>query len=189
MAIARTLLSDPDYLLMDEAGASLDHKSDMTISAEPPAQLGQLHLVHGGLPQPYPSAVRWVNPLKQLEEIEEGLRAIDERYKADIYYAFMEVLQVFSNTLYTSIGKVAIAPLTTPEIRDEGWRRSTSRMGRWRILSHSSFLARSVTFADMKQNGRDRTQQKEKFSFRSYITFYTRFPIHRWRPQWRRSCR
>ena len=31
MAIARTLLSDPDYLLMDEAGASLDHKSDMTI--------------------------------------------------------------------------------------------------------------------------------------------------------------
>ena len=32
----------------------------------------------------------------------------------------------------------------------------------------------------MKQNGRDRTQQKEKFSFRSYITFYTRFPIPWW---------
>ena len=31
VAIARTLLSGPDYLLMDEAGASLDHKSDMTI--------------------------------------------------------------------------------------------------------------------------------------------------------------
>ena len=31
MAIARTLLTDPRYLLMDEAGASLDHKSDMTI--------------------------------------------------------------------------------------------------------------------------------------------------------------
>jgi len=31
VAIARTLLSDPDCLLMDEAGASLDHKSDMTI--------------------------------------------------------------------------------------------------------------------------------------------------------------
>ncbi len=31
VAIARTLLADPDYLLMDEAGASLDHKSDMTI--------------------------------------------------------------------------------------------------------------------------------------------------------------
>ena len=39
-----------------------------------------------------------------------------------------------------------VMSLTTPEIRDEGWRRSTSRMGRWRILSHSSFLARRVTF-------------------------------------------
>ena len=50
-------------------------------------------------------------------EIEEGLRAIDERYKADIYYAFMEVLQVFSNTLYTSIGKVAIALFGSDMIR------------------------------------------------------------------------
>ena len=31
VAIARMLMSNPDYLLMDEAGASLDHKSDMTI--------------------------------------------------------------------------------------------------------------------------------------------------------------
>ena len=31
VAIARTLLTDPNYLLMDEAGASLDHKSDMAI--------------------------------------------------------------------------------------------------------------------------------------------------------------
>ena len=31
VAIARTLITDPEYLLMDEAGASLDHKSDMTI--------------------------------------------------------------------------------------------------------------------------------------------------------------
>lgn len=31
VAIARTLMTAPDYLLMDEAGASLDHKSDMTI--------------------------------------------------------------------------------------------------------------------------------------------------------------
>ena len=31
LAIARTLMTDPDYLLMDEAGASLDHKSDATI--------------------------------------------------------------------------------------------------------------------------------------------------------------
>ena len=31
VAIARTLMTDPDYLLMDEAGASLDHKSDTTI--------------------------------------------------------------------------------------------------------------------------------------------------------------
>ena len=51
-------------------------------------------------------------------EIEEGLRAIDERYKADIYYAFMEVLQVFSNTLYTSIGKVAIALFGSGMIRE-----------------------------------------------------------------------
>ena len=32
----------------------------------------------------------------------------------------------------------------------------------------------------MVQNGKDREQQKEKFSFRSYITFYTRFPIPWW---------
>ncbi len=51
-------------------------------------------------------------------EIEEGLRAIDERYKADIYYAFMEVLQVFSNTLYTSIGKIAIALFGSGMIRE-----------------------------------------------------------------------
>ncbi len=50
-------------------------------------------------------------------EAEEGLRAIDERYKADIYYAFMEVLQVFSNTLYTSIGSIAIALFGSDMIR------------------------------------------------------------------------
>ena len=31
VAIARTLITDPNYLLMDEAGASLDHRSDATI--------------------------------------------------------------------------------------------------------------------------------------------------------------
>ncbi len=31
VAIARTLMTNPSYLLMDEAGASLDHKSDTTI--------------------------------------------------------------------------------------------------------------------------------------------------------------
>ena len=32
----------------------------------------------------------------------------------------------------------------------------------------------------MKQNGRDKAQRKVKFSFRSYLTFYTRFPIPWW---------
>ena len=50
-------------------------------------------------------------------ETEEGLRAIDERYRADVYYAFMEVLQVFSNTLYTSIGSIAIALFGSDMIR------------------------------------------------------------------------
>ena len=39
-----------------------------------------------------------------------------------------------------------VMSLTTPEIREEGCRRSTSPMGRWRILRQSSFLARYVTF-------------------------------------------
>lgn len=50
-------------------------------------------------------------------EMEEGLRAIDQRYKADIYYAFMEVLQVFSNTLYTNIGSIVIALFGSDMIR------------------------------------------------------------------------
>ena len=33
----------------------------------------------------------------------------------------------------------------------------------------------------MKRNGKDGSQQqKQKFSFRSYISFYTRFPIPWW---------
>ena len=40
-----------------------------------------------------------------------------------------------------------VMSLTRPEIRAEGWRRSTSRMGRWRILRQSSLRARSVTRA------------------------------------------
>ena len=63
------------------------------------------------------------------------LRAIDERYKADIYYAFMEVLQVFSNTLYTSIGSIAIALFGSDMIRkgqmpDTGINDFTTYKGR-----------------------------------------------------------
>ena len=64
------------------------------------------------------SAVKHVKAQAMEElEMEEGLRAIDERYKADLYYAFMEVLQVFSNTLYTTIGSVAIAIFGSDMIR------------------------------------------------------------------------
>lgn len=68
-------------------------------------------------------------------ETEEGFRAIDERYKADIYYAFMEVLQVFSNTLYTSIGSIAIALFGSDMIRkgqmpDTGINDFTTYKGR-----------------------------------------------------------
>ena len=68
-------------------------------------------------------------------EAEEGLRTIDERYKADIYYAFMEVLQVFSNTLYTSIGSIAIALFGSDMIRkgqmpDTGINDFTTYKGR-----------------------------------------------------------
>ena len=59
------------------------------------------------------SAVKHV----KAQAMEEGLRAIDERYKADLYYAFMEVLQVLSNTLYTTIGSVAIAIFGSDMIR------------------------------------------------------------------------
>lgn len=50
-------------------------------------------------------------------EIAEGLRAIDERYKADVYYAFMEVVLTFANSLYTNIGAVAIALFGSDLIR------------------------------------------------------------------------
>ena len=64
------------------------------------------------------SAVKHVKAQAMEElEMEEGLRAIDERYKADLYYAFMEVLQVLSNTLYTTIGSVAIAIFGSDMIR------------------------------------------------------------------------
>ena len=68
-------------------------------------------------------------------ETEAGLRAIDERYRADIYYAFMEVLQVFSNTLYTSIGSIAIALFGSDMIRkgqmpDTGINDFTTYKGR-----------------------------------------------------------
>ena len=68
-------------------------------------------------------------------ETEAGLRAIDERYRADVYYAFMEILQVFSNTLYTSIGSIAIALFGSDMIRrgqmpDTGINDFTTYKGR-----------------------------------------------------------
>ncbi len=50
-------------------------------------------------------------------ETEEGMRAIDKRYKADIYYAFMYTLQVLVNSVYTNIGTVAIAVFGSDRIR------------------------------------------------------------------------
>ena len=40
-----------------------------------------------------------------------------------------------------------VMSFTTPEMSEEGCRRSTSRIGRCKILFHSSFRARSVTFS------------------------------------------
>ena len=37
-------------------------------------------------------------------EVTEGLKAIDSRYKADLYYAFMVAVQTLSNSLYNTIG-------------------------------------------------------------------------------------
>ena len=42
-------------------------------------------------------------------EVEEGLKAIDARYQADLYYAFMSTVQALANSLYTNIGSVVIA--------------------------------------------------------------------------------
>lgn len=50
-------------------------------------------------------------------ETEEGMRAIDKRYRADLYYAFMYTLQVMVNSIYTRIGIVAIAVFGSDRIR------------------------------------------------------------------------
>ena len=42
-------------------------------------------------------------------EVAEGLKAIDSRYKADLYYAFMVAVQTLSNSLYNTIGTIVIA--------------------------------------------------------------------------------
>lgn len=64
------------------------------------------------------SAVKHVKSQAMEEpEIEDGLRAIDKRYKADLYYAFMEVVQTLSNSLYTTIGSIAIALFGSNMIR------------------------------------------------------------------------
>ena len=42
-------------------------------------------------------------------EVTEGLKAIDSRYKADLYYAFMVAVQTLSNSLYNTIGTIVIA--------------------------------------------------------------------------------
>ena len=48
------------------------------------------------------------NALEQLE-IDAGLEAINTRYRADIYYSFMETVQTFCNSFYTTAGTVTIA--------------------------------------------------------------------------------
>jgi len=64
------------------------------------------------------SAVKHVKAQAMEEpEIEEGLRAIDKRYKADLYYAFMEVVQTLSNSIYTVAGSIAIALFGSDMIR------------------------------------------------------------------------
>lgn len=50
-------------------------------------------------------------------EVEEGIRAIDARYKADVYYAFMSALQVLSNSLYINVGTVVTAVCGSDLIR------------------------------------------------------------------------
>ena len=56
------------------------------------------------------------NAVEELE-MEEGMRAISQRYKADIYYAFMGTLQVFANSIYTNIGTIVIAVFGSRMIR------------------------------------------------------------------------
>lgn len=43
------------------------------------------------------------------KELESGYAAIDSRYKADIYYAFMEQIQVLTNSLYSLLTTVVMA--------------------------------------------------------------------------------
>ena len=51
------------------------------------------------------------------QEMADGLRAIDARYKADIFYAFILTAQTFANSLYTTIGSIVIAIFGSGMIR------------------------------------------------------------------------
>ena len=50
-------------------------------------------------------------------EVEGGFDVINERYRADVYYACMLALQTLTNSLYTTIGTVAIAIFGSDLIR------------------------------------------------------------------------
>lgn len=52
------------------------------------------------------------------KELESGYKAIDYRYKADIYYTFMSALQVMLNSIYTKLSTITTAVVGSGMIRN-----------------------------------------------------------------------